>query len=176
VDERDRLAERFEAHRGELRAVAYRMLGLAAEADDAVQEAWLRLDRVGADGVRTDGDRTDRDRTDGDRTGEDRGIVNLGGWLRTVVTRICVDMLRARGARREVPADLRMLDDRSGPSPAAGHPEEQALLVSDVSRALLVVLETLNPAERIALVGSPSLRWSTGRWEPWWRRAARCCS
>ena len=129
MDERDRLAERFEANRGELRAVAYRLLGSAAEADDAVQEAWLRLDRFGA-----------------------ADLTNLGGWLRTVVTRICLDALRSRRSRREDPGDLRALDERPGRPAGANHPEEQALLASDVSRALLVVLEMLTPAERIAFV------------------------
>jgi RNA polymerase sigma-70 factor (ECF subfamily) len=129
VDERDRLAERFEAHRGQLRAVAYRMVGSAGEAEDAVQETWLRLDRVGADDVE-----------------------NVGGWLHTVVTRICVDMLRSRASRREDPTDLRMLESAAGFPLEANHPEEEALLANAVSRALLVVLETLTPAERIAFV------------------------
>jgi RNA polymerase sigma factor (sigma-70 family) len=123
VDERDGLAGRFEAQRGQLRAVAYRMLGSLSEADDAVQEAWLRLSR-----------------TD---TGE---VANLAGWLQTVVARICLDMLRSRKARRE---------NLTGQLPdlaAGSHPEEEALLADAVSRALLVVLDILDPAERIAFV------------------------
>src|SRR2546430_396863 len=89
MDENDWLAQRFEAHRGHLRAVAYRMLGSASEADDAVQESWLHLSRAGSDGVE-----------------------NLGGWLTTVVARICLDMLRSRTARREEPLDAH---------PAPGH-------------------------------------------------------
>jgi RNA polymerase sigma-70 factor (ECF subfamily) len=106
--------------------VAHRLLGSAAEADDAVQEAWLRLDRI-----------------------EAADVDNLGAWLRTVVSRICLDMLRSRSSRREDPADLRMLD---GNPAGVGDPEESALLAGDVSRALLVVLETLTPAERIVFV------------------------
>jgi RNA polymerase sigma-70 factor (ECF subfamily) len=126
VNEQDRLAQRFEAQRGQLRAVAYRMLGSPTEAEDAVQEAWLRLN--GADSDRVD---------------------NLGGWLRTVVTRICLDMLRSRTSRREDPTE-RPLDQV--PDPAAGSPEDEALLADSVSRALLVVLDTLAPAERVAFV------------------------
>jgi RNA polymerase sigma-70 factor, ECF subfamily len=128
MDERDWLAERFEASRGHLRTVAYRMLGSPSEADDAVQEAWLRLSRSGADGVQ-----------------------NLDGWLTTVVARVCLDMLRSRKARREEP----LLDDASGPvasGEAAGDPEQQALLADSVGLALLVVLERLAPAERVAFV------------------------
>ncbi|WP_307796333.1 sigma-70 family RNA polymerase sigma factor [Amycolatopsis sp. 195334CR] len=114
----------FEAHRAHLRAIAYRMLGSVAEAEDAVQEAWLRLNRL-------EGDHPD----------------NLGGWLHTVVSRICLDMLRARKARREEPlAEL--------PAPGWGRedPETEAVLADSVGRALLVVLDTLAPAERIAFV------------------------
>ena len=89
MDEHDWLAERFEAHRPHLRAVAYRMLGSASEADDAVQEAWLRLSRSDTDGVE-----------------------NLGGWLTTVVARVCLDMLRSRDSRREEPLDRRSPDRR----------------------------------------------------------------
>jgi RNA polymerase sigma factor (sigma-70 family) len=125
VGESDLLAERFETHRGQLRAVAYRMLGSSTEADDAVQEAWFRLGRVNAD-----------------------DIDNLGGWLRTVVTRICLDMLRSRRSRREVPAEEQALDQVD----LGSQPEDEALLAESVSRALLLVLDTLAPAERIALV------------------------
>ncbi|MDF3288108.1 sigma-70 family RNA polymerase sigma factor [Streptomyces silvisoli] len=130
MDEQDRLAERFETRRTHLRAVAYRMLGSLSEADDAVQEAWLRLSRTDAS-----------------------GIENLPAWLRTVVSRVCLDMLRARAARREEPVgqqpeqdwDERGTDD-------GGDPEQEALLVDSVGRALLVVLDRLAPAERIAFV------------------------
>jgi RNA polymerase sigma factor (sigma-70 family) len=127
MDDRDWLAERFEAHRPRLRALAVHMLGSGAEADDAVQEAWLRLSRVGP-----------------------AGVGNLGGWLTTVVARVCLDLLRARGARREEPLD----DDlagRPGDGDGAG-PEDQALLAEGVGAALLVVLDTLGPAERLAFV------------------------
>jgi RNA polymerase sigma factor (sigma-70 family) len=128
MDDHDWLAERFEEHRPHLRAVAYRMLGSAAEADDAVQEAWLRLSRSGAGGVE-----------------------NLGGWLTTVVGRVSLDMLRARRARREDPLGDRLPDElvsREG----GGDPEREALLADAVGPALLVVLETLTPAERLAFV------------------------
>ncbi|MGJ7040408.1 RNA polymerase sigma-70 factor (ECF subfamily) [Shinella sp. BE166] len=120
-------AEHFEAERGRLGTVAFRMLGSRAEAEDAVQEAWLRLERAGGD-----------------------GIDNLGGWLTTVVGRICLDMLRARTKRREDPID----DDdgevqHADPSAAA---DEQAALADSVGLALLVVLERLAPAERLAFV------------------------
>jgi len=137
VDERDSLAECFEDQRGQLLAVAYRMLGSAGEAEDAVQEAWLRLARV-----------------------DPAEVGNLPAWLRTVVTRICLDMLRSRTARREdltgqVPEDTGLARGHaaagSQPRPG-GDPEEQALLADSVSRALLLVLDTLQPAERIALV------------------------
>lgn len=128
MDEKDFLAERFETHRTQLRAVAYRMLGSLAEADDAVQEAWLRL-------VRSDSD----------------GIENLGGWLTTVVGRVCLDMLRSRTSRGEEPLDVRV------PDPLVGHveaidPEHQAMLADSVGLALLVVVQTLGPAERLAYV------------------------
>ncbi|MDN5915344.1 MAG: sigma-70 family RNA polymerase sigma factor [Pseudonocardia sp.] len=128
VDERDRLAERFETHRGELRAVAYRMLGSSGEAEDAVQETWLRLRRVDA--------------------GE---VDNLPGWLRTVITRICLDMLRARRSRREDLVGAQVPDQFTEPA-GAGTPEQEALLADSVSRALLVVLDALEPAERVAFV------------------------
>jgi RNA polymerase sigma factor (sigma-70 family) len=128
MNEHDFLAEHFEAHRGHLRAVAYRMLGSLSEADDAVQEAWLRLGRVDA--------------------GE---IENLRGWLTTVVARVSLDMLRSRDRGREGPLDLRapepIVDRADGTDP-----EYEALLVDSVGLALLVVLETLRPAERLAFV------------------------
>lgn len=124
----DGLAERFETHRGQLRAVAYRMLGSLSEADDAVQETWLRLSRADAEAVG-----------------------NLSGWLRTVVSRICLDMLRSRAARREEPVGQE-LPDLPRESGDGGDPEEEAVLADSVGRALLVVLDTLGPAERIAFV------------------------
>ena len=128
ANEGDWLAERFEAERRRLRAVAYRMLGSLSEADDAVQEAWLRLSRQ-----------------------EATGIENLGGWLTTVVARVSLNMLKARRARREEPMGVYMAD------PIVSHesgvdPEQEALLVDSVGLALLVVLETLDPAERLAFV------------------------
>ncbi|MFE5120793.1 sigma-70 family RNA polymerase sigma factor [Streptomyces sp. NPDC056669] len=124
----DGLAERFEKHRGPLRAVAYRMLGSLGEADDAVQETWLRLSRADAEAVG-----------------------NLSGWLRTVVSRICLDMLRSRTARREEPVGPE-LPDLARETGDGGDPEEEAVLADSVGRALLVVLDTLGPAERIAFV------------------------
>jgi len=123
------LADEFEAHRDHLRSVAYRMLGSPSEADDAVQEAWIRLSRAGAGA--------------GD-------IENLGGWLTTVVSRVCLDLLRSRHARREEPFEPPAhegLDD-----PAAADPEHEAVLADSVGPALLVVLETLAPAERLTFV------------------------
>jgi RNA polymerase sigma-70 factor (ECF subfamily) len=128
MDDRDWLAERFEEHRSHLRAVAYRMLGSVAEADDAVQDAWLRLARS-----------------------ESEAIENLGGWLTTVVARLCLDTLRTRGSRREEPLDLRMPDPIVS-AEGAVDPEQQALLADSVGLALLVVLELLDPAERLAFV------------------------
>ncbi|RIQ17845.1 sigma factor [Jiangella rhizosphaerae] len=128
MDERDRLAERFEAHRGHLRAVAYRMLGSLSEADDAVQESWLRLSRADTAEVR-----------------------NLGGWLTTVVGRICLDMLRSRAALREEPLGVRVPDPIVGPADGTD-PEQQVLLGDSVGLALMVVLDTLPPAERLAFV------------------------
>jgi RNA polymerase sigma-70 factor, ECF subfamily len=128
MDEHDWLAERFEAHRTHLRAVAYRMLGSPSEADDAVQEAWIRLSRSGAEEVE-----------------------NLGGWLTTVVSRVCLDMLRSRTARREEPLDT-PVHDATPSGPEAVDPEQEALLADSMGSALLLVLETLAPAERLAFV------------------------
>ncbi len=128
MDQHHGLAAGFEEHRGHLRAVAYRMLGSLSEAEDAVQEAWLRLNRSDSTGVR-----------------------NLGGWLTTVVARVCLDMLRARKSRREEPLDARpaelltLSEERSDP-------EQEALLADSVGLALLVVLERLTPGERLAFV------------------------
>ena len=128
MDERDWLADRFEEHRPHLRAVAYRMLGSLAEADDAVQDAWLRLSRAGA--------------------GE---VENLGGWLTTIVARICLNMLRSRATRREEPLDAHLPDPVISPEGSL-QPEEEALLADSVGLALLVVLDSLSPAERLAFV------------------------
>jgi RNA polymerase sigma factor (sigma-70 family) len=128
VDERGGLVDRFEEQRDQLRAVAYRMLGSPSEADDVVQEAWLRLARVDASEVD-----------------------NLAGWLRTVVTRICLDMLRSRRSRREDLSGQDVLDQAAG-SGSGSAPEDDAVLADSVSRAMLVVLDTLEPAERIAFV------------------------
>jgi RNA polymerase sigma factor (sigma-70 family) len=128
MDEREWLAKHFEEHRPRLRAVAYRMLGSLSEADDAVQEAWLRLNRTDA-----------------------REVENLGGWLTTVVARISLNMLRSRKARREEPLDGGLPDplvDRAD----GIDPEHEALLADSVGLALLVVLETLSPSERLAFV------------------------
>jgi RNA polymerase sigma factor (sigma-70 family) len=124
----DWLAQHFEENRTHLRAVAYRMLGSLSEADDALQETWLRLSRS-----------------------DTSGIQNLGGWLTTVVGRVCLDMLRSRRSRREGPLDVRV------PEPIVSradgiYPEHEALLADSVGLALLVVLETLTPAERLAFV------------------------
>ncbi|QIZ38396.1 sigma-70 family RNA polymerase sigma factor [Saccharopolyspora sp. ASAGF58] len=128
MDEKDFLAGRFEAHRDHLRAVGYRMLGSLSEADDAVQEAWLRLSRSDTD-----------------------EIENLGGWLTTVVGRVCLNMLRARTARREEPLDTHVPDPVIS-SPDNITPEHEALMADSIGLALLVVLETLTPAERLAFV------------------------
>ena len=122
------LASQFEQYRGHLRAVAYRMLGSLSDADDAVQEAWLRLSR--ADGS---------------------GIANLGGWLTTVVGHVCLDMLRSRASRREEPLAERMPDPVLSPAGGLG-PEDEALLADSMGLALLVVLQSLSPAERLAFV------------------------
>jgi RNA polymerase sigma factor (sigma-70 family) len=126
MDERDWLAERFEENRPHLRAVAYRVLGTAGEADDAVQEAWLRFSRSGADGVE-----------------------NLGGWLTTIVARVALNMLHSRMLRREEPMDSSAIDQAQG---AGADPEHEAVLADSVGLALLVVLDTLTPAERLAFV------------------------
>src|SRR5712691_610822 len=123
MDEKEWLAERFEEHRGRLRAVAYRMLGSLDEADDAVQDTWLRLSRAGA--------------------GE---VENLGGWLTTIVARVCLNILRSRNVRREERLSLQL------PDPVVRPPEEEALLADSVGLALLVVLDTLAPDERLAFV------------------------
>jgi RNA polymerase sigma factor (sigma-70 family) len=128
VTEREWLAERFEEQRGHLSAVAYRMLGSFSDADDAVQEAWLRLSRSDA-----------------------AAIENLGGWLTTVVARICLNMLKARKSRREDPVGVYVPDPVVSPEDGLD-PEQEALLADSVGLALLVVLETLEPAERLALV------------------------
>jgi RNA polymerase sigma factor (sigma-70 family) len=122
------LAERFQAHHPRLRAVAYQMLGSLSEADDAVQEAWLRVSRAG--------------------TG---GVDNLGGWLTTVVARVCLDMLRSRAARREELVGVHLPDPVIS-QPDVLDPEQEALLAEGVGLALLVVLDTLAPAERLAFV------------------------
>jgi RNA polymerase sigma-70 factor (ECF subfamily) len=122
------LAGRFEAQRAHLRAVAYRMLGSQSEADDAVQETWLRLSRSDADGVE-----------------------NLGGWLTTVVARVCLDVLRSRKSRREEPLGPDVPEPVSG-SEGGFEPERDELLAESVGLALLVVLQTLAPAERVAFV------------------------
>jgi RNA polymerase sigma factor (sigma-70 family) len=128
MDELTWQAEQFERNRAQLQAVAYRMLGSVTEAEDAVQEAWLRLSRS-----------------------RDDAILNVGSWLTTVVSRVCIDLLRARRSRRVdyvgawLPEPIVSLDDRSDP-------EQEALLADSVGLAMLVVLETLTPAERLAFV------------------------
>ncbi len=128
MDDQDWLAEQFQEHRSHLRAVAYRMLGSLSEADDAVQEAWLRLSRSDTDEVE-----------------------NLGGWLTTVVARVCLNMLRSRRSRREDPLDAHL------PDPIVSRaddldPEHEVLLADSVGLAMLVVLDALTPAERLAFV------------------------
>ena len=125
--DRDRLAEEFEKHRAHLRAVAYRMLGSASEADDAVQESWIRLGRTDVNDVE-----------------------NLRAWLTTVVARVCLDMLRTRTSRREDPLDTHVPDPVI--TRADGDPESDAMRADSVGLALLVVLETLEPAERLVFV------------------------
>src|SRR5512138_2157045 len=124
--ENDLVTRSFETHRAHLKSVAYRMLGSLSEAEDAVQESWLHLSRA-----------------------DTSGVENLGGWLTTVVARVCLDMLRSRKARRE--------DPMAAPDPAADReagtdPEREAVLADSVGLALLVVLDTLTPAERLAFV------------------------
>jgi len=121
------IAEKFEQNRDHLRAVAYRILGSLSEADDAVQEAWLRLSRAESD-----------------------AIDNLGGWLTTVVARVCLDMLRARNSRREDELDEQLPGQPK--LPASPNPEQEALLADSVGLAVMVVLERLAPAERLAFV------------------------
>jgi RNA polymerase sigma-70 factor (ECF subfamily) len=125
----ERLAEEFEQHRTHLRGVAYRMLGSASEADDAVQEGWIRLGRTDVSGVE-----------------------NLRGWLTTVVARVCLDMLRTRASRREDSLDTHVPDPVIARADASGNPEAGAMLADSLGLALLVVLETLEPAERLAFV------------------------
>jgi RNA polymerase sigma factor (sigma-70 family) len=124
MTEKEILAERFEANRGHLRSVAYRMLGSQSEADDAVQETFLRLMRAGMGGVD-----------------------NFAGWLTTIITRVCLDMLRERKSRREIPVDT-----EAESLPAADNPERDKVIADSVGVAMLVVLETLTPAERVAFV------------------------
>jgi RNA polymerase sigma-70 factor (ECF subfamily) len=138
MEQQQWFTEEFEQHRGRLRGVAYRMLGSLSEAEDAVQETWLRLNNTDA-----------------------TQLHNLGGWLTTVVSRVCLDMLRTRKGRREEPADALPLED-SGPLHVGSHvgthaaptadPEQEAIMADAVGLALLVVLDTLSPAERIAFV------------------------
>ncbi|HEX6673766.1 MAG TPA: RNA polymerase sigma factor SigJ [Actinomycetes bacterium] len=130
MDETEWLAERFEEHQSHLRGVAYRMLGSLSEADDAVQEAWLRLARA-----------------------DSSEVENFGGWLTTIVARVCLNMLRTRSSRREQPMDVGV----HLPDPVISHqdgldPEQEVLLADSVGLALLVVLDTLAPAERVAFV------------------------
>src|SRR5207247_651907 len=133
MDDKEFLAGQFEQHRAHLRAVSYRMLGSLSEADEGVQEAWVRLSRSDAE-----------------------EIENLGGWLTTVVARVCLNMLRARKTRNEEPLDERL------PDPVVeridgNHPEHEALLADSVGLALLVVLEQLSPAERLVSVLHPDV-------------------
>jgi RNA polymerase sigma factor (sigma-70 family) len=128
MDELDWLAERFQTHRGHLQAVAYRILGSLSEADDAVQEAWLRLSRS-----------------------DTREVENLRGWLTTVIARVCLDMLRSRKSRREEPLDAQVSEAIVNTKDAID-PEHEAIMAESVGLALLVVLNTLAPAERLAFV------------------------
>src|SRR4029453_15324003 len=128
MNEREYLAERFEEHRTRLRAVAYRMLGSVSETDDAVQEAWIRLSRA-----------------------DTSSVENLGGWLTRVVARVCLDMLRSRKSRREESLDARELA-RPAIRADGVDPEQEALRADSGGLALLVVLEMLEPAERLAFV------------------------
>jgi RNA polymerase sigma-70 factor (ECF subfamily) len=128
MDQQEWLARQFEDHRPRLRAVAYRMLGSLSDADDAVQDAWLRLSRT-----------------------DTSEVENLGGWLTTVVARVALNMLRARNTRREAPLNVHVPDPIIDPTDGS-NPEHEALLADSVGLALLVVLETLTPAERLAFV------------------------
>jgi RNA polymerase sigma-70 factor (ECF subfamily) len=137
MNEHEWLAERFEQNRRHLRTVAYRLLGSHSEADDAVQETWLRLSRSNSN---------------------NHAIENLGGWLTTVVAHVCLDILRSRSSRREEP--LNENEESLGPvaaetihqNPAAKNPEQEALMADSLGLAVLIVLEKLNPAERLAFV------------------------
>src|SRR5947207_3700598 len=128
MDETTWLADRFEEHRAHLRAVAYRMLGSLPEADEAVQDTWIRLSRSGTDGVE-----------------------NLGGWLTTIVARVCLNRLRARNVRREEPLGVHLPDPVISPGSTL-QPEDEALLADSVGLALLVILDTLAPVERLAFL------------------------
>ena len=128
MDENDWLVERFEEHRSHLRGVAYRMLGSLSEADDAVQETWQRVSRA-----------------------DTTAVENLGGWLTTITSRVCLNALRSRRTRREEPLEARVPDPIVA-RPDGGDPEQEAVLADSVGLALLVVLETLAPAERLAFV------------------------
>jgi RNA polymerase sigma factor (sigma-70 family) len=128
MDESEWLAERFEEQRAHLRGVAYRMLGSLPEADDAVQDAWVRVSRAGADGVE-----------------------NLGGWLTTIVARVCLNKIRSRTVRREEPLEAHLPDPVISPTGTL-QPEDEALLADSVGLALQVVLDTLAPPERLAFV------------------------
>src|SRR5437764_437665 len=128
MSDHDWLAERFESNRSHLKAVAFRMLGSRTEADDAVQEAWLRLSRA-----------------------DTSGVENLGGWLTTIVARVCLDMLRSRESRREHLVDEHVPEEIAADGETID-PEHEALLGDSVGLAMLVVLQTLAPAERVAFV------------------------
>src|SRR5437868_9624503 len=128
MDRHELLAQQFEEHRSRLRAVAYRMLGSLSEADDAVQDAWLRVSRA-----------------------ETSEVENLGAWLTTIVARVALNMLRSRNTRREQPLDVHVPDPVVDPADGTD-PEHEALLADSIGLALLVVLETLSPPERLAFV------------------------
>ena len=128
MQELEFFTEEFERHRPHLRAVAYRMLGSVSEADDAVQDAWLRVSRA-----------------------EPGGVDNMGGWLTTIVARVCLNLLRSRAQRREEPYDVYIPDPIVSPE-GGPEPEQQALLADSVGLALLVVLDQLTPAERLVFV------------------------
>ncbi len=128
MDENEWLADRFEEHRARLRGVAYRMLGSLTEADDAVQDAWVRVERAGADDVE-----------------------NMGAWLTTIVARVCLNMLRSRNVRREESLEMHLPDPIVSPVGDL-QPEDEALLADSVGLALQVVLDTLTPAERLSFV------------------------